>query len=109
MKKVVVAFAVVAFAPAAMAQIIKDPPWNPEHLDRLPAPVRSAVLARCSTRPDADHYFATYLRDEIHLHYEHLHCGGTNYCNASGCLHQIYRLSGGNYRLEKSVYGSAND
>jgi len=106
------AFAAIAslvWCNSAQAQIIKDPPWNPAHIDSLPAPVRGAILARCPTRPDADHYFATYSHDEIHLHFEHLHCSGTKYCNASGCLHQTYRLRGAYYRLEKSAYGSAND
>jgi len=94
---------------AAQAQFARDPPWNAEHIDLLPAEVRSAVLAKCPTRPDAGHYLATYFHDEVHLHYEHLHCAGASFCNASGCLHQTYRLSGGHYHLAKTIYGSRND
>lgn len=94
---------------AANAQRIKDPPWNPEHIDHLPADVRSAVLLKCPTPPHAGHYFATYFHDEIHLHFEHLHCGQTSFCGPSGCLHQTYKLTGSHYRLAKSFYASGND
>ena len=77
--------------------------------DGLPADVRAAVLAKCGAHPDAGHYFATYFHDEVHLHYEHLHCSGASYCNASGCLHQTYKLSGGHYHLTKTFYGARND
>lgn len=93
----------------SQAQFARDPPWNAEHIDRLPPDVRSAVLAKCPTRPDAGHYFATYFHDEVHLHYEHLHCAGASFCNASGCLHQTFKLSAGHYHLAKTAYGSRND
>jgi hypothetical protein len=98
--------AVVLIGAGAKAQHIKDPPWNPEHIDRLPADVRSAVMAKCPQRPDAGHYFATYFHDEIHLHYENLHCSTASYCNGSQCLHQVYKLTGGHYHLAKSFYGN---
>jgi hypothetical protein len=94
---------------SAGAQFIKDPPWNPEHINHLPSDVRGAVLAKCPQRPNAGHYFATYFHDEIHLHYEHLHCDTASFCNGSQCLHQVYKLSSGHYRLAKSFYGSRND
>jgi hypothetical protein len=53
--------AVVLIGAGADAQRIKDPPWNPEHIDHLPADVRSAVLAKCPRRPNAGHYFATCI------------------------------------------------
>jgi len=31
----------------ADAQIAKDPPWNPDHINRLPVEIRNAVLAMC--------------------------------------------------------------
>lgn len=93
----------------SQAQFVHDSPWNAEHIDRLPVDVRSAVLAKCPTHLDAGHYFATYFHDEVHLLYEHLHCAGASYCNASGCLHQTFRLSAGHYHLTETVYGSRND
>jgi hypothetical protein len=107
-----VAFGVIVMLGAgtsADAQHIKDPPWNPEHIDHLPPDVLSAVMAKCPQRPNAGHYFATYFRDEIHLHYEHLHCDTASFCNGSQCLHQVYKLADGHYRLAKSFYGSGND
>jgi hypothetical protein len=105
------AIAIVFLATAfpAQAQFVHDAPWNAEHIDRLPADIRGAVLAKCPTHPDAGHYFATYFHDEVHLHYEHLHCAGASYCNASGCLHQTYTLSAGHYHLTKTFYGARND
>jgi len=95
----------------AGAQIIKDPPWNPDHINHLPSEVRSAVLAMCSQVPSAGHYFATYFHDQIYLHFEHFHCeqARSSYCNSSQCLHQVYKLTAGPCRLAKRFYGSAND
>lgn len=108
MRSLVIAVGLLILSAGAGAQAPKDPPWNSEHIDHLPLDVRSAVLAKCSPRPNAGHYFATY-HDEIHLHYEHLHCDTASFCNGSQCLHQVYRMSGGHYHLAKSFYGSGND
>lgn len=80
MKAHVIAFAsaLMGTMPAALAaEFMHDPPWNAEHIDHLPIEVRSAVLAKCPTRPDAGHYFATFFHDEVHLHFEHFHCAGS--------------------------------
>ena len=37
-----------------------DPPWNPEHIDQLPAEVRNAVSHLCGPSLGAAHYFPTY-------------------------------------------------
>lgn len=95
-----------------LAQHIKDPPWNPDHIDHLPQEVRRAVLAMCPKSPSAAHYFATYTQDSQHinLHFEKLHCEqGPAFCTAAGCLHQVYALAAGRYHLVKSFYGSGND
>jgi hypothetical protein len=99
MRSFAMALGVLFACASADAQIIKDPPWNPEHIDHLPPDVRNAVIAKCPQKPNAGHYFATYFQDEIHLHYEHLHCDAASFCNGSQCLHQVYKLSGGHYRL----------
>jgi hypothetical protein len=67
MRILTAAFGVIVLIGSADAQIFKDPPWNPEHIDRLSPDVPSVVLARCSPRPSAGHYFATYFHDEIHV------------------------------------------
>ena len=95
----------------ASGQRVKDDFWNPDHINRLPAEVRTAVLAKCSTVATAGHYFATYFHDQVNLHFELFHCENSkvSLCNSSGCLHQVYKLTSGHYRLAKSFYGSGND
>ena len=95
----------------AAAQAIKDPPWNPDHIAHLPPEVRNAALAMCPQVPNAGHYFATYFHDQINLHFEYFHCetARSSYCNGSQCLHQVYKLTAGHYRLAKSFFGSRND
>jgi hypothetical protein len=105
MRILIAVFGVIGLIGSADAQIVKDPPWNPEHINRLPPDVSSAVLDKCSPRPGAGYYFATYFHDEIHLHYEHFHCDTASFCDGSQCLHQVYHR----YRLAKSFYGSRND
>ena len=102
----------LAGEPLALAQYVKDPPWNPEHVDSLPKEVRSAVLALCPSHPNAAHYFATFSSNksqQINLHFEKFHCDQKSFCNTSSCLHQTYVLSGGHYTLAKSFYGPNND
>ena len=86
MRILIAVFGVIGLIGSADAQIVKDPPWNPEHINRLPPDVSSAVLDKCSPRPGAGHYFATYFHDEIHLHYEHFHCDTASFLamSASG-------------------------
>ena len=95
----------------ANAQKAKDPPWNAEHINQLPGEVRKAVLAICPQIPNAGHYFATYFHDQINLHFEHFHCeqARSTFCNGSQCLHQVYKLTDGHYRLAKSFYGPRTD
>ena len=100
---------VLLVIPGASAQFAPDPPWNAHHIDQLPAAIHQAVLARCPSRPSAGHYFVTYLRDEVHLHFEHLHCQGLTYCDPSGCLHEIFGLAGGHYRLLRSYRAPGTD
>ncbi len=102
----------VAIGSSALAQPVKDPPWNPAHINGLPAEVRTVVLAMCPTTPNAGHYFATYSHNsqQLNLHFEHFHCEqGKSFCDGSACLHQMYALTAGRYRLARTFYGAAND
>ena len=88
-----------------------DDPWNPEHIDGLPAEVRGAIAhyARvCGGTLVAGHSFARYYQQGtvklIGLHFEHLRCDRAAVCTAAGCLHQVYISSGGRYRLLISSY-----
>lgn len=79
-----------------------------DYLAMLPANVRKIVAARCGGSAHPHQYFATYLRNssEIHLHYERLSCDGpTEFCGATGCLHEIYLLHHGEYLLTRSYHG----
>jgi hypothetical protein len=94
------------------SQVGHDPPWNSEHIDRLPPEVRNAVIRMCGHPPRAGHYFATYFDNSrlIKLHFEHLHCDEqATFCRGASCLHQEYVFAGGRYRLLKSYYGSNHD
>jgi len=79
--------------------------YNPQHIQSLPPEIRASILHRCAD-PRALHEFAAYSdHDRIVLHFEHFYCQGRDvFCNASGCLHQLYVLSGGHYRLRRSYY-----
>src|SRR6267378_4379697 len=78
-----------------------DHPWNPEHISQLPAEVRNAVSHLCGPSLRAAHYFATYSENFrfLNLHFEHSQCRSQGVCTQAGCLHQIYVLTKGRYRL----------
>jgi len=85
--------------------------YNPQHIDGLPPEIRNAIYHKCST-PRALHDFASYSENmhRIVLHFEHFYCDERNaLCNPSGCLHLVYFLSGGHYRLIGSYYAPAGD
>jgi hypothetical protein len=88
-----------------------DPPWNPEHINQLPAEVRNAVSHLCGPSLGAAHYFATYSENSrfLNLHFEHSQCQPQKVCTQAGCLHQVYILTKEKYRLLRSYYGSGND
>jgi hypothetical protein len=91
----------------AVAQIVKDPPWNPDRIDHLPPEVRSVVLAMCAKSSSAGHYFATYSQNSrlLNLHFEKFHCEqGPAFCTSAGCLHQVYALTAGHYHLVKLLW-----
>ena len=96
---------------ARASQTSHDPPWNSEHISRLPEKIRQALIRLCGDSALAAHYFATYSDNSrlINLHFEHFHCRAQAFCTQAGCLHQVYFLSGGRYRLLRSYYGPGND
>ena len=101
--------ATAVFCSVAMAQRAKDPPWSADRINRLPAEVRNAVLARCPGNPEAGHYFATYFQDRITLHYEHFYCPTVQrrtFCTGSKCLRQVYEVAGRHYRRTASYFAA---
>ncbi|MFB9266667.1 hypothetical protein ACFFWD_26505 [Bradyrhizobium erythrophlei] len=111
---IVLLFGLMAPSPApARGSFPHDDPWNADHIDGLPPEVRSSVVQMCSTRPNAAHYFATYLDHArtIRLHFEHFSCEGARQIHrrAEGCLHQEFSQSGAHYRLIRNYYGRCDD
>ena len=86
--------------------------WNAQHIEQLPAEVRSAIASYarvCGGPLAAEHFFALYFRSGnanlIGLHFERLRCADrAAVCKAAGCLHQVYISTGGRYRLLSSSY-----
>jgi len=86
--------------------------WNPQHIEGLPAEIRSAIVKYahlCGGPLAAEHGFALYFRrgatNLIGLHFEHLRCDDRAVvCSARGCLHQVYGSTGGPYHLLSSSY-----
>jgi len=83
--------------------------YDPQHFESLPAEIRSVITRLCSgSEPRAMHIFAEYSEgaQTVTLHYERLYCVGRDisFCKPDGCLHQLFVLSGGHYRLERSYY-----
>ena len=85
--------------------------YNPQHIDDLPAEIRSSILRKCKD-PKALHPFAAYSDGsrKIELHFEHFLCDGNgSYCRPSGCLHQVWVLLRGHYHLMRSLYALTGD
>ena len=88
-----------------------DPPWNPKHIDGLPAEVRNALGRMCGASR-AQHQFASYSHNSqvLVLHFERFSCGDRGaLCKQAGCLHQVYVSTGGRYRLLRSYYAPEGD
>jgi len=86
--------------------------YNPEHISSLPPKIGRSVYAICG-EPRALHNFAKYgdnLRI-VTLHFEHLLCGSSLVrCSASGCLHEVFTLTGsGRYQLTRRYYAKEPD
>jgi hypothetical protein len=97
---------------ARASQTSHDPPWNSEHIARLPEEIRQALIRLCGDSTLAAHYFATYSDNSrlVNLHFEHFQCRAHKaFCTQAGCPHQVYGRSGGRYRLLRSYYGPDND
>jgi hypothetical protein len=45
----------------------------------------------------------------LKLHFEHSKCEAQKVCTQAGCLHQVYIMIKGRYRLLRTYYGSSND
>jgi hypothetical protein len=105
-----ISFSLSAFARGGM--FYSHDPWNPEHINQLPAEIRNAVKRICSGSSWATHNFATYFQNSqvIKLHFEKFQCDSKEpFCTPVGCLHQTYVLTGSQYRLSSSYYAPGTD
>jgi hypothetical protein len=86
----------------------KDDPWNPHHVDGLPAEVRQYIGAICGGPAAAQHDFATYLPQEKRwrINLEYLHCDGLEgrYRHGGQCLDVDFVEVGSHFRLARKQY-----
>jgi hypothetical protein len=99
----------IANAKAKGGSYLKVEVYNPQHIISLPPEVRASLYAGCN-EPRALHAFAEY-RDNLRivtLHFERLLCGPSEVrCSASGCLHEVFTLTGsGRYKLMRRYYSN---
>jgi hypothetical protein len=97
--------ALLSEAALARGSYHEEDRYNPQHIQTLPKEIRASIQRQCA-EPRALHEFAAYSDDDrIVLHFEQFYCQGHDvFCKASRCLHQVYVLRGGHYRLERSYY-----
>ena len=85
----------------------KDDPWNPDHINSLPAEIRQYIAAICKGPPRAQHDFATYSPHEKRwrINLEYLRCDGLGeYRRGNLCLDVDFVAVGLRYRLVRKQY-----
>ncbi|MBR0966536.1 hypothetical protein JQ554_21645 [Bradyrhizobium diazoefficiens] len=85
----------------------KDAPWNPEHIEGLPADVRHYVAGICKGPATAQHDFATYSPQEKRwrINLEYLRCNGlTEYRRGNQCLDVEFVETGSRFRLARTSW-----
>jgi len=71
------------------SSVANDKPWNPHHIDDLPADIRHYIAGICRGPASAQHDFATYspLEKRWRINLEYLHCNGLGaYRRENQCL-----------------------
>lgn len=99
-------------AAVARGGVARDDPFAGEHIDMLPGDIRSGLArlqAACGGKAAATHYFSTTIdaggESFRSLHFEDFACPGrAAVCKPTGCLHEIYRVTGGRSRRVFSAY-----
>ena len=87
--------------------VIHDDPFNPHHIDDLPADVRQYIAAICKSPASAHHDFATYSPREKRwrINLEYLRCGGLGeYRRGNQCMDVDFIEVGTRYRLASKAY-----
>lgn len=89
------------------SSVIHDDPYNPHHIDDLPADVRQYIASLCKGAASARHEFAVYFPRERRwrINLEYLQCSGLdNYRRGNECLDVDFVEVRGRYRLASKVY-----
>jgi len=89
------------------SNVVHDDPYNPHHIDDLPAKVRQYISHICKGPARARHEFAVYFprgkRWRINL--EYLSCNGlSEYRRGNQCLDVDFVEVGARYRLASRIY-----
>ena len=87
--------------------VIHDDPFNPHHIDDLPADVRQYIAGICKGPASAQHEFAVYLpREKVwRINLEYLRCSGLGgYRRGNQCLDVDFVEIGTRFHLTSKVY-----
>ena len=85
----------------------KNDPWNPHHIDDLPAEIRQYIATICTGPPSAQNDFATYSPHEKRwrLNLEYLRCDGlSEYRRGNQCLDVDFIAVGSHFQLARKQY-----
>jgi hypothetical protein len=85
----------------------KEDPWDPRHIDNLPAEIRQYITGICKGPARAQHDFATYSPREKRwrINLEYLRCNGLGeYRRGNQCLDVDFVEVGSRFRLSERKY-----
>jgi hypothetical protein len=85
----------------------KEDPWDPRHINNLPADVRQYIAGICKGSSQAQHDFATYSPHEKRwrINLEYLRCNGLGkYRRGNQCLDVDFVEVGSRFRLAGKQY-----
>jgi hypothetical protein len=87
--------------------VLHDDPYNPHHIERLPAEVRQYITKICKGPARAAHDFATYSPGERRwrINLEYLQCEGLGeFRHGNQCLDVDFIAVGSGFRLGSKQY-----
>jgi hypothetical protein len=86
----------------------RDAPWDPHHIDNLPADARQYIRGICKGPPQAQHDFATYNPQEKRwrIKLEYLRCEGlgNDFRRGNQCLDVDFVAMDSHFRLARKHY-----
>jgi hypothetical protein len=99
----------VTAAASKGSAVIRNDPWDPHHIDDLPAEVRQYIAAICRGPPRALNNFATYspYENRWRINLEYLQCNGLGeYRRGNQCLDVDFVAVGSHFRLARKAYAA---